>query len=94
MLDFDMNYCDALNDFATREGRTDIRCRTVLINPLEHVLDGATGFGTLTVAGNGCRGMKSLTLAAHPVTLAIRIINQFEGNYMHVQTLRTLSRYR
>ena len=53
-LDFEMNDCDALDDFDTGETRTDLSCWTVLIDPIEDVFDGTAVFDTLTIAGDGC----------------------------------------
>ena len=54
-----MNHSDALDDFNTCEARTDIRCWTILIDPLEDVLDRASIFDPLTVTGDSCGRMKS-----------------------------------
>ena len=66
-LDFEMNDSDALDDFNTRKARTDIRRRTILIDPLKDVLDGPAVFDALAVAGNGGGGMKR---GAHELAVA------------------------
>ncbi len=48
-LNLQMNDGDALDDLDTCEARTDIRCRTVLSDPLEHVFNRAGIFDPLTV---------------------------------------------
>jgi hypothetical protein len=62
-----MNDSDALDDLDAREARIDIWCRAVLGDPLENVLNGATIFDSLTVAGDGCGRMKS---RAHEISVA------------------------
>src|SRR6266699_2645884 len=62
-----MNDSDALDDLDACEARIDIRCRAVLGDPLEHVLNGTTIFDPLTVAGDGCGRMKS---RAHEISIA------------------------
>src|SRR5665811_896709 len=54
-----MNDGNALDDLDACKARIDIRCWAVLSDPLEHVLHRAAIFHTLTVAGNGCKRMKS-----------------------------------
>ena len=49
-FDFQMNDSDALDNFNACKAGTDMRCRTVLSDPLKHMFDGAAVFDSLTVA--------------------------------------------
>src|SRR5581483_1721187 len=62
-----MHDCDALDDFDAGKARIDIWGRSVLGDPFEDVLNGATVFDTLTVTGHGCRRMKG---GAHEIAVA------------------------
>src|SRR5216683_3736783 len=54
-----MNDSDALDDFNACKAGTDVRCRTVLSDPLEHGFDRAGIFDSLTVARDRCARMES-----------------------------------
>src|SRR4051812_31386811 len=58
---------DALYDFDAGKARIDIWGRTVLGDPFEDVLNGATVFDALAVTGHGCRRMKG---GAHEIAVA------------------------
>src|ERR1700722_11350278 len=58
-FDFQVNDSDALDDFNARKAGTDIRCRTILSDPLEYVFNRAGIFDPLTVARDGCARMES-----------------------------------
>src|SRR5437763_10275399 len=58
---------DALDDFDAGKARIDIWGRSVLGDPFEDVLNGATVFDTLTVTGHGCGRMKG---RAHEIAVA------------------------
>jgi hypothetical protein len=67
VLYFQMNYRDTLDDLDAGEARIDIRCRTVFVDPLEDVFNGARILHSLTVTGDGCGRMKS---RAHKIAVA------------------------
>ena len=58
VLYFQMNYRDTLDDLDAGEARIDIRCRTIFVDPLEDVFNGARILHSLTVARDGCGRMK------------------------------------
>jgi hypothetical protein len=55
------------DDLDTCETRIDIRCGAVRSDPLKDMFNGATIFNALTIAGDGCGGMKG---RAHQVSVA------------------------
>src|SRR6478752_6281369 len=58
---------DALDDFDAGKARIDIWGRSVLGDPFEDVLNGATVFDALAVTGHGCGRMKG---GAHEIAVA------------------------
>jgi hypothetical protein len=62
-----MNNRDALDDLDSCEARTDIWCRAILSDRLEHVFNRPAIFNPLTVAGDGGGRMKG---RAHEISVA------------------------
>src|SRR5215469_14988869 len=58
MFYLQMNNGDTLNDFNACEARIDIWRRTILVDPLEDVFNGACVLHSLAVARNSCGRMK------------------------------------
>ena len=58
VLNLEVHHGDALDDFNSRETRTDVGRGTVPANPLEYVFGRAAVFYALAVPGNRCGRMK------------------------------------
>src|SRR5215467_13049513 len=69
MLYFKVNHGDTLDDLDAREAGSDIRCRTVFVDPVEDMFYRTGILHSLAVPGDGGSGMKSGTHEV-PITCA------------------------